>query len=123
MVTNKKIIEQIEKLAKNEGYEKIILNISEKSPMTIEGIKGRFVPEVLCYAKGKIKALVTFIKSLDDIEEFYKLTLFMDYANKNNLYLYIVYDKRKFSQEEFIQKLMERGIEIFKNTKVMGICL
>ncbi len=119
IIMNKKIVEQLKKIAENKGYEEIILNISEKTPMTIEGIKGHFVPEVLCYIKGKIKALVTFIKSLDDIEEFYKLTLFMDYANKNNLYLYIVYDKRKFSQEEFIQKLTEREIKILKNTKIM----
>lgn len=123
MITKKKIIEQIEKIAKNEGYEEIILNISEKTPMTIEGIKGHFIPEVLCYTKGKIKALITFTKSLDEIEEIYKLTLFMDYVNKNNLYLYIAYDGRKFSQEEFIQKLLERGVETVKNTNIVGICL
>jgi len=91
--------------------------------MAIEGIKGRFVPEVLCYTKEEIKALVTIMKSLDDVEEFYKVTLFMDYANKTNLYLYIGYDSQKISQEEFIQKLMEKGIEIPKNAKILGINL
>jgi len=123
MIMNEKIIKQIEKITKNEGYEEIILNISKKTPMTIEGIKGRFVPEVLCYIKGKIKALVTFIKSLDDVEEFYKLTLFMDYANKNNLYLYIAYDEQRFSQEKIVQKLMEKGVEIPKNINIVAISL
>jgi hypothetical protein len=119
----KKLIEQIKKIAKNEGYEEIVLNINEKTPMIIEGIKGHFVPEALCYIKGKINAIVTFLKSLDDIEEFYKVTLFMDYTNKNNLYLYIAYDKRRFSQEEIIQKLLEKGIEIPKNTSIVTITL
>jgi hypothetical protein len=123
MIMNKKLIEQIESVAKNEGYEEIVWNISEKAPMTIEGIKGRFVPEVLCYIKRKIKAIVTFMKSLDDVEEFDKLTLFMDYANKNNLCLYIAYDKRRFSKEEIVQKLMEKGVEMHRNTNIVAISL
>ena len=120
---NKKISKEIEKIAKDEGYEEILWNISEKTPLTIEGIKGRFVPEALCYIKGKMKALLTIIKSLDKVEEFYKLTLFMDYASKNNLFLYIVYDSQRFSQEEIVQRLIEKGIEILKNTKFIGITL
>lgn len=107
---NKKIIQEIEKIAKNEGYEEILWNISEKTPMTIEGIKGHFVPEMLCYIKGKIKALVTIMKSLDNIEEFYKLTLFMDYASKNNLFLYIVYNSQKLSQGDLSGNLLHKPL-------------
>ena len=123
MIMNEGILRQIEKIAKNEGYEEVVSNINKKTPMLIEGIKGSFVPELLCYIKGEIKALVTFIKSLDDIEEFYKLTLFMDYANKNDLSLYIAYDEQRISKEKIVQKFMEKGIKISKNTDIVAINL
>ena len=120
---NEKVVTQIQKIARNEGYEEIVLNASKKTPIAIEGIKGHFVPEVLCYTKGELQALVTLIESLDDVEEFYKLTLFMDYANKNNLYLYIAYDERRFSHGEIVQKLTEKGVEIPDNTNIVAISL
>ena len=107
-------------IAKKEGYKEISINISRKMSLTIEGIKGCFAPEVLCYIKGEIKAIITFIKSLDK-EEFFKLTLFMDYANKNNLSLYIAYDEQRYSQEKIVQKFMEKGIEIPQNTNIVAI--
>lgn len=120
---SKNLIEQIKRIAKNEGYEEIILNINKKVPIIIEGIKGCFVPEGLCYIKGRLKAIITFMKSLDDVEEFYKITLFMDYVNKNNLYLYITYDRQKFSHEEILQKFMEKGVEMYRNTNIVVISL
>lgn len=120
---DEKVTEQMEKIAKKEGYEKVSINISKKRPLTIEGIKGSFPPEILCYIQKELKAMITFIKSLDEVEEFFKLTLFMDYANKNNLSLYITYDERITSKEKIIQKLIEEGIEISKNTNIVAISL
>lgn len=120
MEISKKTIEQMEKIAKKEGYKEISINIIKRTPLTIEGIKGHFVPEILCYTKGEMKAIITFIKSLEK-EEFFKVTLFMDYANKNNLALYIAYDEQRISQENIAQKFMEEGIEISKNTNIVAI--
>ncbi|RJS83175.1 hypothetical protein CW713_04210 [Methanophagales archaeon] len=120
---NEKVIEQMEKIAKKEGYKEISINISKRRPLTIEGIKGSFTPEILCYIKGEIKAIMTFIKSLDEVEEFFKLTLFMDYVNKNDLSLYIAYDEERTSNEKIIQKLVEEGIEISKNINIVAINL
>lgn len=120
MEISEKAIEQMEKIAKKEGYKEISVNISTRMPFTIEGIKGHFAPEILCYIKGKIKAIITFIKSLDK-EEFFKLTLFMDYANKNKLSLYIAYDEQIISHEKIVQKFIEEGIEISQHTNIVAI--
>ncbi|MEM5854651.1 MAG: hypothetical protein QW228_09880 [Candidatus Aenigmatarchaeota archaeon] len=121
-MSNKKAIEQMRKIAEKEGYKEISVNIAEKTPLIIKGIKGHFAPEVLCYTKGEIKAIITFIKSLDK-QEFFKLTLFIDYANKNNLGLYIAYDEERISAEKIVQKFMQEGIEIPKNTNLVPIRL
>ena len=122
MEINKKVIEQMKKIAENEGYKEISVNINKKTPLTIEGIKGHFAPEILCYKKEKIKAIITFIKSLEK-DEFSKLTLFIDFVNKNNLSLYITYNEQENSQEKIIQKFIEEGIEISKNINIIAISI
>jgi hypothetical protein len=120
MEIGKKAIVQMQKIAEKEGYKEISVNIRRKTPLTIEGIKGHFVPEILCYIEGEMKAIITFIKSLEK-EEFFKLTSFIDFANKNNLSLYITYDEQKISQEKIVQKFIEEGVEISKNMNIIAI--
>lgn len=85
-----RILEQIKKLAKESNYDEVTLNFKEKKPLVIEGIKGSFMPEILLYKKRKVEALVSFIEDLESIKEVYKLTLFIDYTSKKNLFLYIL---------------------------------
>jgi hypothetical protein len=114
-----RVLKQIKKFAQENNYDKVVLNIKKKKPIVIEGIKGCFVPEVLLYKRGKIKALVSFIESLEEIEEVYKLTLFIDYTLKRNLFLYILYDPTKTSEEEIFKKLQEKNIELHENIKFL----
>jgi hypothetical protein len=120
MEISEKIIEEMGKIAKQEGYKEIFVNIRRKTPLTIEGIKGLFAPEIVCYIKGEMKAIITFINSLEK-EEFFKLTLFIDFANKNNLSLFITYDEQKISHEKIVQKFIEEGIKISKNMNIIAI--
>lgn len=108
-------LKQIERFARGEGYEEVIINVNQKKPMTIEGIKGRFTPEVLCYAKEKLEAFITTIQSILDEQEFYKLTLFMDYCRKNHLHLYVMYNEQQFSKDKIVEKMAEFGIVIPEN--------
>ena len=118
-----RIIKHLEAVAKKKGCEEVVLNLKEKKPLVLEGIKGSFIPEVLCYVKGQLRALITFIESLDEIEEFYKLTLFIDFTRKNSLFLYIVYDQQNFSTDEIIQKLTKKGVKVPENTSIVGVNL
>jgi hypothetical protein len=118
---NEKIFKQIKKIADENSYDKIVLNIKEKNPLVIEGVKGRFVPEVLLYKEGIMKALASFIEALKEIEEIHKLTLFIDYALKKNLSLYILYDPVKISKEEIIKKLEDKNIKLYENTKFVEL--
>lgn len=101
---------QIEDFARSKGYEEVIINVNQKKPMTIEGIKGRFIPEVLCYAKAKLEAVITTIESIRDEQELHKLTLFMDYCEKNHLQLYVMYNEQQFSKDKIVEKMAEFGI-------------
>lgn len=74
--------------------------------MLIEGIKGSFTSEILLYKEGKVRGIVSFIENLESIEEIYKLTLFIDYTLKKNLFLYnILYDPKKISEKDILEKV------------------
>jgi len=116
-----RILEQIKKLAKESNYDEVTLNFKEKKPLVIEGIKGSFMPEILLYKKRKVEALVSFIEDLESIEEVYKLTLFIDYTSKKNLFLYILYDPKKISEKDVLKKLKERNVKLPENAHLISI--
>jgi len=111
----KRILEQIKNLAKENNYERVILNFKEKKQLVIEGIKGSFMPEILLYKEGKVRALVSFIENLESVEEIYKLTLFIDYAFKKNLFLYILYDPKKVSEKDILEKFEGKKVKSTEN--------
>ncbi|MEM3660849.1 MAG: hypothetical protein QXU11_10720 [Thermoproteota archaeon] len=115
------MLKQIRKLAEKNNYEELILNFKREKPVVIKGIKGSFIPEVLLYKKGEIKALVSFVKSLEKIEEIYKLTLLIDYISKKSLSLYILYDPRKISDKEILKKLEEKKVKLPENVYLVKL--
>lgn len=114
-------VKQIKRIIQVKGYDKIVLNFKKRRALIINGIKGSFIPEILCYVKNELKAIVTFIKSLENLEEIYKLTLFIEFTNRNHLCLYIVYNQKIFSKDDLLNKLIEKGLEIPKHVEIIGI--